>query len=110
MFSSQAQQRLGCAGRGAALAAPQTGDHCKKLGDGVGTKCVGTGLLLLNRPVKEARGHAAIGWEEAALEDLREPQQGHGLGSPDKRSTAGADTNTPFLPICVVVKSNWRWR
>ena len=48
--------------RGAASAAPQTRiNQGKKLGDGVGRNFVGTGTLLLNRPVKEARGQGAVG-------------------------------------------------
>ena len=41
--------------QGAALAAPHRNNQGRKLGDGVGRKCVGTATLLLNRLLKETR-------------------------------------------------------
>jgi hypothetical protein len=79
------------------------------LGDGVGTNVVGTGTLLLDRPVKEARGQGALGGNTPPSRTSESPSKVTGpvvsVIPSMPTFVAGADTNTPFLPITAVVKS-----
>ena len=88
----------------------------RKLGDGVGRKRVGTGTLLLNNPLKEARGHGAAEVDAGNTPPSRTSESPSRVVGPvssviPKMPTfvAGADTNTPFLPINAVVKFGSIW-
>ena len=68
----------------------------------MGTNLVGTPTLLLNRLVKEARGQGSAGGNEPPSRTSESPSKVMGVPA---LSFAGAETNTPFLPMIDVVKS-----
>src|SRR5215470_3854172 len=83
------------------------------MGDLVGRKRVATGTLLLNRLLKNARGQGATGGNTPPSRVPASPSRVVGPVSSviPKMPTfvAGADTNTPFLPINAVVKFGSIW-
>jgi len=90
-------------------APPNRNNQGKKIDDGAGRKRVGTGTLLLNRPVKEARGHEAVGGKVVPSRNSASPSR---VTFPDASEipacwtfSAWSDTNTPFLPMNWVVKA-----
>ena len=82
-------------------AAPHRNNYGRKLGDGVGRKCVGTGTLLLNKLLKETRPPKFSTVPES-------PSRVVGPVSSDTPKiptfVAGAETNTPVL-IAVIATS-----
>src|SRR6516162_2986811 len=81
----------------------------RKIDDGAGRKRVGTGTLLLNRLLKDARGQGAVGGNTPPSRVSARPSRVVGPVESviPKMPTfvAGADTNTPLRPMSVVVKA-----
>ena len=60
-------------------------------------------VAAIKQAAKGGPRPGSYGWEYAAFEDLREPQQGH--GGFQLRPPLGQTQTRPFCPSCVVVKS-----
>src|SRR5215813_5389481 len=94
--------------RGAASRPSIRSNQGRKLGEGVGRNLVGTTTLSLNRLLKEARGHGAVGGNTPPSRTSESPSRVVGPVSSviPKMPTFSArpDTNTPFLPITAAVK------